>query len=57
MATNKYLTLEEIVLKLFDVEGLKFGRFVMRTGEVTPLYIDMRVIWSYPDLVVGVLTT
>ena len=44
--------LEELVLRLYDVEGLKFGSFTMRTGEVTPVYIDMRVIWSYPDIVV-----
>ena len=48
----KFLGLDEFVVKLFDVEGLKFGDFVMRTGEHTPVYIDMRVIWSYPDLVV-----
>ena len=44
--------LEEVILRLYDVEGLKFGSFTMRTGEVTPVYIDMRVIWSYPDIVV-----
>ena len=48
------LTLSELILELFDVEGLKFGSFTMRTGEVTPVYIDMRVIWSYPKLVVSV---
>ncbi|ELT91051.1 hypothetical protein CAPTEDRAFT_174437 [Capitella teleta] len=53
-AEIKSLSLQELVLKLFDVKGLKFGRFVMRTGEVTPIYIDMRVIWTYPELVVSV---
>ena len=52
MIMAKMLGLDEFVVKLFDVEGLKFGDFVMRTGEHTPIYIDMRVIWSYPDLVV-----
>ena len=47
------LTLEELILRLFDVEGLKFGEFTMRTGEKTPVYIDMRVMWSYPDIVVS----
>eukprot|EP00914_Ancora_sagittata_P012978 GHVO01025127.1.p1 GENE.GHVO01025127.1~~GHVO01025127.1.p1 ORF type:complete len:229 (+),score=21.08 GHVO01025127.1:2-688(+) len=50
----KPLTLPELVLKLFDVKGLKFGSFTMRTGEVTPIYIDMRVIWTYPELVISV---
>ena len=53
MASPTLLTLEEVVLKLYDVEGLKFGSFTMRTGEVTPVYIDMRVMWSYPDIVVS----
>ena len=53
-AEIRSLSLQELVLRLFDVNGLKFGRFVMRTGEVTPVYIDMRVIWSYPELVVSV---
>ena len=55
MATEKCLSLKDTILKLFDVDGLKFGSFVMRTGEISPFYIDMRVIWSYPDLVVRVL--
>jgi len=46
------LTTAEVVVKLFDVGGLKFGNFTMRNGELTPVYIDMRVLWSYPDLVV-----
>ena len=52
MATS--LTLSQLILELYDVQGLKFGSFTMRTGEVTPVYIDMRVIWSYPKLVVSV---
>ena len=47
------MSLEEIVLCLYDVQGLKFGDFVMRTGEHSPVYIDMRVMWSYPKLVVS----
>ena len=46
------ITLPELILELYDVGGLKFGSFTVRTGEVTPVYIDMRVIWSYPKLVV-----
>ena len=46
-------TMEELVLRLFEVSGLKFGNFTVRTGETSPVYIDMRVIWSYPDIVVS----
>ncbi|XP_013379530.1 uridine 5'-monophosphate synthase isoform X1 [Lingula anatina] len=44
------LSIDEIVIHLFEVQGLKFGNFTMRTGEQTPVYIDMRVICSYPKL-------
>ena len=47
------MNLEETVLKMYNVGGLKFGEFKMRTGELSPVYVDMRVIWSYPDIVVN----
>ncbi len=51
--TMSSLSLDDLILELYNVEGLKFGSFTVRTGEVTPVYIDMRVIWSYPHLVVS----
>ena len=45
-------SLPELITRLYDVDGLKFGNFTMRTGEISPVYVDMRVIWSYPDIVV-----
>ena len=48
------MDVENVIVKLFNVKGLKFGRFEMRNGEITPVYIDMRVIWSYPDIMVSV---
>ena len=50
------LSIEDTICKLFDVDGLKFGKFTMRTGEMSPVYVDMRVIWSYPDIVVRLFT-
>ena len=47
------LSLSDLILEMYNVNGLKFGSFTMRTGEVTPVYIDMRVIWSYPKIVVS----
>ena len=47
------LSLEETILNFYNVEGLKFGKFTMRTGEISPVYVDMRVIWTYPDIVVS----
>lgn len=46
--------LKDIILRLNDVGCFKFGQFRMRTGEITPCYVDMRVMWSYPDIVVSI---
>ena len=46
---------KDIILRLYKVQCFKFGEFKMRTGETSPCYVDMRVMWSYPDIVVNIL--
>lgn len=44
--------LRQVVVGLFEAGGIKVQDVVLKTGLVSPIYVDLRVIVSHPTLLV-----
>jgi len=54
MASSSQERLEQCLLRLQDIGCVKFGSFTLKSGLQSPVYFDLRIVISYPEILAEV---
>lgn len=50
MDIHDSLAKEKMILELYEVRAIDFGKFKLKSGAISPYYMDMRLLVSFPHL-------
>ncbi len=45
---------QNLILQLFDLGAIRFGTFTLKSGLSSPIYLDLRLTISDPDLLASI---
>ena len=49
--------LENLAIKLYDIGAVQFGKYRLSSGKKSTVYLDLRVLVSFPDVLAQVAST